>query len=147
MPRTYQHPYSRKAQPDRLTRSALPAWLQKPIGDYDNKNTRRGYVYWKLLYWATPPWLDDSQVKRMRMIWQSTKPGQHVDHEVPISSPIVCGLNVPWNLRVIDGRENMVKGNSYWPDMPFQPKDLFDEHRYEDFLLQMTPGGEHGRAA
>jgi superfamily II helicase len=42
----------------------------------------------------------------------------HVDHIVPISSPLVCGLHVENNLRAVPWRENVLKHNRYWPDMP-----------------------------
>lgn len=41
-----------------------------------------------------------------------------VDHIVPLQSPIVCGLHVEHNLRVIPRFENIIKGNRVWPDMP-----------------------------
>lgn len=41
-----------------------------------------------------------------------------VDHIVPLISPLVCGLHVIDNLRVIPRRENRSKGNRHWPDMP-----------------------------
>lgn len=42
----------------------------------------------------------------------------HVDHIVPLTSPIVCGLHTHDNLQVIPGVLNISKGNRYWPDMP-----------------------------
>lgn len=42
----------------------------------------------------------------------------HVDHIVPLQSPIVCGLHVEHNLAVIPGETNRAKSNRYWPDMP-----------------------------
>lgn len=42
----------------------------------------------------------------------------HVDHIVPLMSPIVCGLHVHDNLRVIPGSINQSKNNRHWPDMP-----------------------------
>lgn len=42
----------------------------------------------------------------------------HVDHVVPLNSPIVCGLHTPANLQLLDSNENLKKGNRVWPDMP-----------------------------
>lgn len=42
----------------------------------------------------------------------------HVDHIVPLQSPIVCGLHVEQNLQVIPGKLNQSKNNRVWPDMP-----------------------------
>jgi hypothetical protein len=42
----------------------------------------------------------------------------HVDHVVPLQSPLVCGLHVENNLQVIPASVNHAKGNRHWPDMP-----------------------------
>jgi hypothetical protein len=42
----------------------------------------------------------------------------HVDHIVPLKSPLVCGLHTEHNLRIILGNDNSSKGNRHWPDMP-----------------------------
>lgn len=80
---------------------------------------------------ATPPWAD---MKAITTIYvearRKTKECGElyvVDHIVPKISPLVCGLHVPWNLRVIHWRENAQKGNAWWPDMPNEQLPLFKE--------------------
>jgi hypothetical protein len=42
----------------------------------------------------------------------------HVDHIVPIQSKLVCGFHAGYNIQVITAKENILKGNRYWPYMP-----------------------------
>jgi hypothetical protein len=42
----------------------------------------------------------------------------HVDHIVPLTSELVCGLHWAGNLRIMSGADNQAKGNRIWPDMP-----------------------------
>lgn len=67
---------------------------------------------------ATPPWLNVEQKKQIRELYiQAQKltkiTGERyvVDHIVPLISDEVCGLHVPWNLRVITQEENLKKSN------------------------------------
>ena len=67
---------------------------------------------------ATPNWLSKAQKATMREIYkiaitmtQTTGEQYVVDHIIPLRSDYVCGLHVPWNLRVITQEENLKKSN------------------------------------
>jgi hypothetical protein len=65
---------------------------------------------------ATPGWLNDEQKAQILAIYRdaaSRDTLHHVDHIVPIKGNAVCGLHVPWNLRVIPAAENLSKGNRF----------------------------------
>ena len=68
---------------------------------------------------ATPPWLTKEQKRQMREIYETAQTLRenlnedfHVDHIIPITSPFVCGLHVPWNLQILLAEENIRKSNS-----------------------------------
>ena len=67
---------------------------------------------------ATLKWITAEQKLAMRQLYlQAIKltklTGERyvVDHIVPLISDVVCGLHVPWNLRVITQEENLRKSN------------------------------------
>jgi len=72
---------------------------------------------------ATPPWLTRKQKSAIRAMYQaailtSQLSGERyvIDHIYPLRSDVVCGLHVPWNLRIITQAENLQKSNSLPPD-------------------------------
>jgi hypothetical protein len=71
---------------------------------------------------ATPVWSNDFIVEEayaLRELRQRmTGFSWHVDHIVPLQSPLVCGLHAHTNLQVIPGALNVRKLNRQWPDMP-----------------------------
>ena len=64
---------------------------------------------------ATPGWFDPDKVRAIyeerERIQMETGVPHHVDHIVPLHSPLVCGLHVQHNLRVIPAKENWSKSN------------------------------------
>ena len=67
---------------------------------------------------ATPKWLTAEQKMEIRVQYRlaielsrRTKIRHAVDHIIPLQGGDVCGLHVPWNLRVITQEENLKKSN------------------------------------
>ena len=76
---------------------------------------------------ATPRWLTPSERLQMRELYvqarkmtELTRERYVVDHIVPLRGEEVCGLHVPWNLRVITQEENLKKSNKH-VDTPLTP--------------------------
>jgi hypothetical protein len=69
---------------------------------------------------ATPKWLTKEERLQMRNLYvqarkmtELTREQYVVDHIVPLRGESVCGLHVPWNLRVITQDENLKKSNKH----------------------------------
>jgi 5-methylcytosine-specific restriction endonuclease McrA len=69
---------------------------------------------------ATPVWLTKDERLKMRELYVQarkltalTNEQYVVDHIVPLQGETVCGLHVPWNLRVITQEENLQKSNKF----------------------------------
>jgi hypothetical protein len=57
---------------------------------------------------ATPKWADLEKIKE---IYKNCPVGYHVDHIIPLTNDLVCGLHVPDNLQYLPASENLKKGN------------------------------------
>jgi len=79
---------------------------------------------------ATPSWLNEDENKWINAIYKMATKTQDqsgikmaVDHIVPLQSKSVCGLHVPWNLRVISFSENSSKHTKITDDV-YLPKHI-----------------------
>lgn len=65
--------------------------------------------------WLTEEHLKDIQTEYELSAWCSEVMGvkYNVDHIVPLQGKTVCGLHVPWNLRVIPASDNFKKSNKF----------------------------------
>lgn len=65
--------------------------------------------------WLTPDdhWWFDEIYELVELREKATGIKWHADHIVPLQNKTVCGLHVPWNMRVIPAAENRSKGNRW----------------------------------
>ena len=68
---------------------------------------------------ASVAWADKIKIREIyiesRRISEETGVKHHVDHQIPLTHPLVCGLHVETNLEIITGLKNMKKHNSFTP--------------------------------
>ncbi len=101
-------------RPPEVIRTYRNIWKQNNLTQVraDTKARRRKHRQ------ATPIWLTRQQKSEIRQLYQiaitmtkTTGEQYVVDHIVPLRSDVVCGLHVPWNLRVMTQEENLKKSN------------------------------------
>jgi len=73
---------------------------------------------------SIPPWLTNKQKHEIylmhvlaKALERETGIKYHVDHIIPLTNKNLCGLHVPWNLRVIPEKDNMRKNNQFIPEL------------------------------
>jgi hypothetical protein len=68
---------------------------------------------------ATPAWANQEAIDKIYALaaHQKSLTGDnvHVDHIVPLTSHLVCGLHTEQNLRIVVGEFNSYKSNRDWP--------------------------------
>lgn len=70
---------------------------------------------------CVPRWFNDTHKEQIEWLFKRRKKGYHVDHIVPLRHPLVSGLHVPWNLRVISATENLKKSNKLLQELWSMP--------------------------
>lgn len=107
----------RAANPGAM-RAKSSAWAKTHPAKVNARNARRHAGKLR----ATPAWANQFFIDEIYDLAQRRTKAlgvkHHVDHIVPLQSPMVCGLHVENNLRVIPALDNISKKNRWWPDMP-----------------------------
>lgn len=109
---------------------------------------------------ATPKWLTQEHKDMIQRLYdfaaelnrQEGKSKYHVDHIAPLNHPLACGLHVPWNLQILDEKDNKSKGNRL-DTAPIKGaitiETLMEQGnmgiRYKGRYVKGTTGNEHGR--
>ena len=98
------------ANRERLIASAVAADRANP----ERKYARDAERYAAMIR-ATPPWVDRQRVETIYalagFLTRVTGIRYEVDHYYPLKHKLLCGLHVPWNLRVIPAAMNIAKGS------------------------------------
>lgn len=119
--------YNRQETRKRLMAGEIPAWV--------SNSHRKDYIIKIVL--SILPWVDQKELLRLNAeaarITKATGILHSLDHIVPVTHPRVCGLTVPWNLRIMPHKVNMAKSNFWCPEQ----QSLFgDEHCEEEALRE-----------
>lgn len=93
------------ANPER-TKGVLKEWFKRN----PSKNAAYHAIRRSRKLNASPPWIDFDVIFT---VYKNCPKSAQVDHIIPLSSPHVCGLNVPWNLQYLTPKENLFKSNSF----------------------------------
>lgn len=102
------------------------------VKEYNRKHYKRYYPKNKPKYYsknakrraiakqATPAWADLQYIEDLYAnaaeandIFKDIGIKFHVDHIVPLNSPVVCGLHVEHNLQILTAEENLAKSNKF----------------------------------
>jgi hypothetical protein len=94
----------------RIIAGDMPAWI--------SNRPRNKYIAQVVL--SAPPWVDRWELYALKhtaaALTVMTGRLHVLDHIVPLNHPLVCGLTVPWNLRIVPWESNATKGNKWCPD-------------------------------
>lgn len=102
--------YVRRKSRARLIKGDVPAWIQN--------SKRRNYIAAVVL--SAPDWVSTADLQALKAeaarLTKETGVRHELDHCVPLTHPRVCGLTVPWNLRIVTHKVNQAKSNRWCPE-------------------------------
>lgn len=105
----------------RILRGDIPTWIL-------NREISARYIAAVVL--SAPPWVDRWELYSLKhtaaALTIMTGVRHVLDHIIPLNHPLVCGLTVPWNIRIVPWQVNGSKGNRWEPDQ----MELFDTETY-----------------
>ena len=102
-----------------VTRRAISASGKMYVRQQPHLENEKGVRRKRAKDRATPAWVDLDKVKAIYAQAQAlsaTGELYHVDHIVPLTSKLVCGLHNEFNLRVLPAIDNLRKHNRTWPN-------------------------------
>lgn len=111
----------KRAAISKAWREANPERAAAVVRAYESANPEKGYARCGTRRAtkrnATPVWANRFFIQEAyhlaKLRTKMTGFAWHVDHIVPLKSPVVCGLHCEANLQVIPGVLNMSKGNRF----------------------------------
>lgn len=63
----------------------------------------------------------------LRLELRARQMGLVLDHIVPLTHPLVCGLHAPWNIQLLTVEENSSKRNTFDETLGIAPVEIKDE--------------------
>lgn len=107
--RYWSNPAERQAAIDRAARAKQERFLRDPA-------YKRAFHLWgstKKRKTKIPPWTSITDFVPICRKAIKLGPNYVLDHIIPLNHPLVCGLHVPSNLRVVLRKTNIAKGSRF----------------------------------
>lgn len=90
----------------------------RPRAVLEHTDQRRYWDRAAVFRYATPSWANKDLIAEIyaecKRLSLATGVKHQVDHIIPVKHPLVCGLHVENNLRIIGAFENNIKSNEFY---------------------------------
>lgn len=114
--RKVNKPKSNRTDNDTFIGPMLPRRVRKMLEKGIVPDRRKFMYRVQLVKLATPKWANLATIEEMynqKMLLNNGSNLYHVDHIIPLNHPLVCGLHVETNLRIISKNDNEKKNNKF----------------------------------